>query len=59
NSNLDIQFENLSAAKSRISDADVAYESAEMASAQILQSASIGVLAQANQNGAAALRLLS
>lgn len=57
-SNLDIQYENLSAAKSRIADADVAYESAEMASAQILQSASVGVLAQANQNGAAALRLL-
>lgn len=58
-SNLDIQYENLSAAKSRISDADIAYESAEMASSQILQSASVSVLAQANQNGAAALKLLS
>jgi len=58
-SNLDIQFENLSAAKSRIADADVAYESAEMASSQILQQASVGVLAHANQNGAAALRLLN
>ena len=57
-SNLDIQYENLSAAKSRIADADVAYESAEMASAQILQNASVGVLAQANQNGASALSLL-
>jgi flagellin len=57
-SNLDIQYENLSAAKSRISDADVAYESAEMTSSQILQSASVAVLAQSNQNGAAALRLL-
>lgn len=57
-SNLDIQNENLSAAKSRISDADIAYESAEMTSAQILQAASIGVLAQANQNGAAALKLI-
>ena len=57
-SNLDIQYENLSAAKSRISDADIAYESAEMASSQILQSASVSVLAQANQNGAAALKLL-
>jgi flagellin len=56
-SNLDIQYENLSAAKSRISDADVAYESAEMTSAQILQNASVAVLAQANQNGAAALKL--
>ncbi|MGE3385786.1 MAG: flagellin [Bdellovibrionales bacterium] len=58
-SNLDIQYENLSAAKSRISDADVAYESSEMASSQILQSASVAVLAQANQNGSFALRLLS
>jgi flagellin len=58
NSNLDIQYENLSAAKSRISDADVAYESAEMTSAQILQQASVGVLAQANQNGTAALKLI-
>lgn len=58
-SNLDIQYENLSAAKSRISDADIAFESAEMASSQILQSASVSVLAQANQNGAAALKLLS
>lgn len=58
-SNLDNQFENLSAAKSRLRDADVAYESAELASASILQSASIGVLAQANQQGAQAMRLLS
>lgn len=57
-SNLDVQYENLSAAKSRISDADVAYESSEMTSAQILQNASVSVLAQANQNGAAALKLL-
>jgi flagellin len=57
-SNLDVQYENLSAAKSRISDTDVAYEAAEMSSANILHQASIGVLAQANQNGAAALRLL-
>lgn len=57
-SNLDIQNENLSAAKSRISDADIAYESAEMTSAQILQQASVSVLAQSNQNGAAALKLI-
>jgi flagellin len=57
-SNLDIQYENLSAAKSRISDADIAYEAAEMTSAQILQSASVATLAQANQNGSAALKLL-
>lgn len=58
-SNLDIQFENLSAAGSRLRDADVAYESAELASANILQQASVGVLAQANTQGAQALRLLS
>lgn len=58
-SNLDIQNENLSAARSRIADTDIAHEAAEMNSAQILQNASVAVLAQANQNGAAALRLLS
>lgn len=57
-SNLDVQYENLSSAKSRISDADVAYESAEMASAQILQAASVATLAQANQNGSAAMKLI-
>jgi flagellin len=58
-SNLDIQNENLTAARSRIFDADIAWESSEMASAQILQNAAVSVLAQANQNGAAALRLIS
>lgn len=57
-SNLDIQYENLSAAKSRISDADVAFESSEMTSSQILQQASVAVLANANQNGASAIRLI-
>ena len=57
-SNLDIQNENLTAAKSRISDADIAYETSEMTSAQILQAASVGVLSQANQNGASALKLI-
>ena len=56
--NLDIQNENLSAARSRINDADIAHESAEIASASILNQASVGVLAQANQNGGAALRLI-
>jgi flagellin len=56
-SNLDVQFENLSAANSRIRDADVAKETSELASANILQQAAVGVLAQANQNGASALRL--
>lgn len=58
-SNLDIQHENLSAANSRIRDADIAKESAELASAQVLQQAAISVMAQANQQPAQALRLLS
>lgn len=58
-SNLDIQNENLEAAHSRISDADVAHETAEMTSANILQQASIAVLSQANSNGAGALRLIA
>ncbi len=58
-SNLDIQFENLSAAYSRIRDADVAHESAELASAQVLQQAAVSVMAQANQQPAQALRLIS
>lgn len=58
-SNLDISYENLNAANSRLRDADVAKESAELASSSILQQASIAVLAQANQRGASALRLLA
>lgn len=57
-SNLDIQYENISAANSRIRDVDVAKESAEMASAQVLQSAAISVLAQANTFPGMALKLL-
>lgn len=58
-SNLDIQYENLSAANSRIRDTDVAKETAEIASAQVLQSAAVSVLAQANQNPGVALKLIS
>jgi flagellin len=58
-SNLDIQYENLAAANSRLRDADVAYETAEMTSASVLQNAAVSVLAQANQQGGMALRLLS
>lgn len=57
-SNLDTQYENLSAAGSRLRDADVAFESAEIASANILQQAAVGVLAQANQQPYQALKLL-
>ncbi|MGE3972886.1 MAG: flagellin [Bdellovibrionales bacterium] len=57
-SNLDIQYENLSAANSRIRDADIAFESSEAAAATVLQNASIGVLAQANSIPSQALKLL-
>jgi len=57
-SNIDVQTESLSAANSRIRDADIAHETAELASSQILQQASIGMLAQANNSTSAALQLL-
>lgn len=56
--NLDTSHESMSAANSRIRDADIAEESAKLASAQILQQASVGMLAQANQSQASALRLI-
>lgn len=55
---LDVKNENLNAARSRIMDADVAKESSELASATMLQNASISVLAQANQQPYAAMKLL-
>lgn len=57
-SNLDIQYENLNAANSRIRDVDVAKETAEMASAQVLQQSAVSVLAQANQFPGMALKLI-
>jgi len=57
-SNLDNQVENLSAANSRIRDADVAHETAEMASATVLQNAAVSVLAQANQFPGVAMKLI-
>jgi flagellin len=56
--NLQIAVENFSAAQSRIRDADVAAESANLTRAQILQSAGVAVLAQANQQPQLALQLL-
>ena len=47
--NLQISTENMSAAKSRIMDADFAAETAKMTRAQILQQAGTAMLAQANQ----------
>ena len=56
--NLSIYEENLSASKSRIKDADIAQESSELTKRNILSSAGIAVLSQANTNNAAALKLL-
>ncbi len=55
---LDVKNENLSAARSRIMDTDVAKESSELASASMLQNAAISVLQQANQQPYAAMKLL-
>ncbi len=56
--NLGVASESLSAAESRIRDVDVAYETAELTRNNILQQASISVLAQANAQPQAALQLL-
>jgi flagellin len=57
--NLGVYEENLSASESRIKDADVAYETAQMTKNNIMSQAGIAVLAQANSSNAGALRLLS
>jgi flagellin len=51
--------ENYAAASGRIMDADIALESADLVTRQILQQAGSAVLAQANQAPALALMLLS
>lgn len=56
--NLGIRIENMSAARSRIKDADFAFESAEYTQQSILQQAGSSVLAQANQLPSIALQLL-
>ena len=56
--NLSNISENVSAARSRIKDADFATETANLSKNQILQQASTTVLAQANQRPQAALSLL-
>jgi flagellin len=50
--------ENLSAAQSRILDADFAAETAKLSKAQVLQQAGISVLAQANARPQQVLSLL-
>jgi flagellin len=57
-SNLQITSENLSAANSRIRDADFAAETAELSRTQVLQQAGISILAQANQRPQQVLSLL-
>jgi len=52
------QSDNLAAAQSRIQDVDVASESAKMAKANILQSAAVSILSQANQAPQLAQKLL-
>jgi flagellin len=56
--NLESYNENMTAAESRIRDADFAFETAELAKFQILQQSGTAVLAQANSINQAALRLL-
>jgi len=57
--NLSVAHENLSAANSRIRDADVAEETASFTRNQILTQAGVAVLAQANQLPSAALSLIA
>lgn len=56
--NLQVARENFSAAESRIRDADVAAEAAELTRLTILQQAGTAILAQANQQPSLALQLL-
>ncbi len=56
--NLNNIIENVSAARSRVLDADFALETANMTKAMVLQQAGISVLAQANQSPQQVLALL-
>ena len=57
-SNLQNVAENLTAARSRIMDADIAQETSIMTKQNILQQAGVSILAQANQTPQLALQLL-
>jgi flagellin len=57
-SNLGVQVENLSEARSRIADTDIAEEASNLAKSSILQSAGVAVLAQANASANNAVKLL-
>ena len=56
--NLQSASENYAAAESRIKDADIAAESAQLVRLNILQQAASSILGQANQQPALALKLL-
>lgn len=57
-SNLDIVSENMTAAYSRIMDADMAEEMTEYTTVQVISQASMSMLAQANERPAQVLQLL-
>nr|WP_305906551.1 flagellin [Methylomarinum sp. Ch1-1]MDP4519240.1 flagellin [Methylomarinum sp. Ch1-1] len=57
-SNLENVSQNVSAARSRIQDADFAQESSKLAKSQILQQAGVSMLAQANASSQSVLSLL-
>lgn len=57
--NIQVYDENLSSARSRIRDVDVASESSEFVKNNILTAAGVSVLSQANQTPTLALQLLS
>lgn len=56
--NMQIYTENLAAAKSRIADVDIASETADLTKNNILTSANVSVLSQANNNSMMALKLV-
>ena len=56
--NINVYDENLSAARSRIYDVDMATETSELTKSNILSQAGVSVLSQANQNAMGALKLL-
>lgn len=56
--NLDVATLNQEAARSRIEDVDIADSTAKLASAQIRSAAGVATLAQANQLGTQAMRLI-
>ena len=55
---LGVAVENLTASESRIRDSDIAELSSDLVASNILQSAGVSVLAQANQTPQAVLQLL-